>query len=112
LFLVIIIHDQARVNHSRYPQKQSENEAQKETSNSTGEQNGHRRTNDAKEKSQRFHYFLPTFVMSSEVETSLAIGPAVEKAQIVRDGKPGLALRDCVTASTALGMTGTGTFVT
>jgi hypothetical protein len=57
---VKIVHHQARVYNSRDPPEQRQNEAQKETGDTSGQEHGQRRKNDAEEISQRFHrLFLP-----------------------------------------------------
>src|SRR6266487_1130167 len=58
LFSVIIVHDQAGVNDSWNPAEQSQNDAEKETSNATGQKHRERRQHHAKEISQRFHHEL------------------------------------------------------
>ena len=57
---VIIVHHQARVNNSRDPPQQRQNEAQEETGDTSGHEHRQRRENDAEEISQCFHrLFLP-----------------------------------------------------
>ena len=59
LFLVIIVHDQRRMNDAGNPTEQSQKNAKKKTGHPSGQQDGKRRQNDAEKISQRFHFFCP-----------------------------------------------------
>jgi hypothetical protein len=65
LLSVIVVHNEARVNDSWYPAKQRQNDAEKETGNTTGHEHSQWRKNHAEKISQRFHHelFLFRFVL-------------------------------------------------
>ena len=52
---LVIVHDETGVNDAGHPAKQSEQQAQDETENAAGHQNGDRRQDDAEEIAKRFH---------------------------------------------------------
>src|SRR5690349_10422245 len=58
LLSVIIVHDEAGVNDSWNPAKQRQNQAEKETGNTTGHEHSQRRKNHAEKIPQRFHLFV------------------------------------------------------
>src|SRR5438046_260073 len=55
LLSVIIVHDETRVDDSRDPAQQGQDDAEEETRNATGHEHRQRRKNDAEKISQRFH---------------------------------------------------------
>ena len=75
---VIIVHHQARVNNSRDPPEQRQNEAQKETGDTSSQEHGQRRKNDTEEISQRLHrVFLPAgFFGADETDVRAAFSVA------------------------------------
>ena len=56
LLSVIIVHDQAGMNDPWDPAKQRQNNAEKETGNTTCHEHSQRRKNNAEKISQRFHH--------------------------------------------------------
>ena len=68
-FRVVIVHDETRMDDSRYPAEQRQNEAEEETRDAPGHQHRQWRKNHAEKISQGFHYavflFLIVFVFLS-----------------------------------------------
>src|SRR5436190_16679451 len=72
---LVIVHDETGVNDAGHPAEQSKQQAQDETENAAGHQNGHRRQNDTEEIAERFHGISRTLARSaSRRKSTIAFG--------------------------------------
>src|SRR5882724_11907390 len=76
MFGLVIVHDETGVNDAGHPAEQSKEQAQDETENAAGHQNGDRRQHDAKEIAKRFHGISRKVARSaSRRKSTIAFGP-------------------------------------
>src|SRR5437899_13070158 len=76
MFGLGIVHDETGVNDPGHPAEQSKQQAQDETENAAGHQNGDRRQHDTEEIAERFHGISRKLARSaSRRKSTIAVGP-------------------------------------